>query len=302
MRRSVSLLPLLLALAPACAPSAPPAAAPAPLPGTDVYLVDLGAGGRPAGAPRNVTRRPGYDNQPAFAADGAVLYTSIREDGQADIYRFDPAAGSTTRLTRTAESEYSPTPLPGGGFSTVRVEADSTQRLWRFDAAGGSAALLLPEVRPVGYHAWIDSTRLALFVLGEPPTLQLADTRDGLAAVVARDIGRSLHRVPGRAAVGFVDKSLGEEWWIAELDVETRRARRIARLPAGTEDFVYLPDGAALAGEGSRLLRFDRATGRWTEVADFEAAGLRSITRLALGPDGRTLALVAADGATPTAP
>jgi hypothetical protein len=292
MRRPTAVL--LLALLPACVRPADPASAPAPLPSTDVYLVALGAEGRPEGAPRNVSGRAGYDNQPAFTADGRVLYTSIREDGQADIYGFDPSSGATTRLTRTQESEYSPTPLPGGGFSTVRVEADGTQRLWRFDAAGGDPQLLLAEVRPVGYHAWIDSTRLALFVLGEPPTLQLADTRTGQAAVVARDIGRSLHRVPGRDAISYVDRSSAEEWWITELDAATGRARRLVRLPEGGEDYAWTPDGAILTARGARLLRFTRASGRWTVVADFGAAGLDGITRLAVSADGRTLALVAA--------
>src|SRR5258708_16942898 len=54
--------------------------------------------GRPArqpgrvsvGVPVNVTARPGYDNQPFFLPNGrAFLYTSIREDSQADIYRYD---------------------------------------------------------------------------------------------------------------------------------------------------------------------------------------------------------------------
>lgn len=61
-------------------------------PATDIYVADLRvAHGRiTVGAPVNVTARPGYDNQPFFLSDGrALLYTSIREDSQADIYRFE---------------------------------------------------------------------------------------------------------------------------------------------------------------------------------------------------------------------
>ena len=92
------------------------------------------------GVPVNVTARPGYDNQPFFLPNGrAFLYTSIREDSQADIYRYDIAARTSIRLTSTRESEYSPTPLPdGSGFSAVRVEADSTQRLHPFQFQGES--------------------------------------------------------------------------------------------------------------------------------------------------------------------
>lgn len=63
-------------------------------PATDIYLADLRvARGRvTVDAPVNVTARPGYDNQPFFLPDGrAFLYTSVREDSQADIYRYDIA-------------------------------------------------------------------------------------------------------------------------------------------------------------------------------------------------------------------
>ena len=165
-------LPLLLLAAPRATAQQPP--------GTDIYLVDLEVrGGRlQLGTPLNITDRDGYDNQPSFTADGrSVLYTSIREDGQADIYRYEIEGRETVRVTRTAESEYSPTHTPDGrGISVVRVEPDSTQRLWRFGHDGGEPELLLSEIRPVGYHAWADEETVALFVLGTPATLQLAST------------------------------------------------------------------------------------------------------------------------------
>ena len=61
-------------------------------PATDIYVADLRTVGRKltVATPVNVTKRPGYDNQPFFLPSGhAFLYTSIREDGQADIYRYD---------------------------------------------------------------------------------------------------------------------------------------------------------------------------------------------------------------------
>lgn len=314
MTRSTWTLAALAAPLSACAPAAPapmgppppppptaaPAAAPAPMPGTDVFLVEVGArDGVPAfGAPVNLTRRPGYDNQPSFTPDGsALLYTAGMEDGQTDVHRYDLAGGAATRLTRTPESEYSPTVVPeGGGFSVVRVEADSTQRLWRFDLDGGSPRLVLESVRPVGYHAWAGPHTLALFVLGSPPTLQLADTRTGRAEVVESGIGRSLHRVPGREAVSFVHKLSPGEWWITELELPTRRTTRLVRTLPGVEDYAWTPDGALLMARGSRLYRWRPGGGPgWEVVADFSGAGVEGITRLAVSPRGDRLALVAAD-------
>src|SRR4051812_44166465 len=79
------------------------------VPSTDIFLAPLSIeDGHPViGNPINVTNRPGYDNQPSFTPDGhALLFTSIHDDGQSDIYRYDLATKEITRVTTTPESEY----------------------------------------------------------------------------------------------------------------------------------------------------------------------------------------------------
>ena len=132
-------------------------------PAMDIYLAPIEAG--QPGDPRNITARPGYDNQPSFAPSGAyLLYTAI--DGsdstaQADVFRYDLSTGKTAQITRTPESEFSPTVVPAGGaFSSVRVELDGTQRLWFFDLDGGNPRLAMASVDSVGYHAWFDATTI----------------------------------------------------------------------------------------------------------------------------------------------
>src|SRR5205085_5230181 len=116
---------------------------------------------------------PGYGNQPSFLPDSrAILYTSRREDGQSDIYRYDIGSAATTGVTTTPESEYSATVMPGGRrFSVIRVEKDSTQRLWSFALDGSDPRIVVESLKPVGYHAWLDATTLAMFVLGSPNAL-----------------------------------------------------------------------------------------------------------------------------------
>ncbi len=273
-------------------------------PATDIYLADLhiAQGRTSVGVPVNVTARPGYDNQPSFLPDGrAFLYTSIRADSQADIYRYDIAAKTSTRLTATRESEYSPTPLPdGSGFSVVRVEADSTQRLWAFGLDGSRPRLVLDSIKPVGYHAWADGHTLVLYVLGSPSTLQIADASSPRArgAVVARDIGRSLQRIPGRASVSFLQRDSAAGPSLAELDTRTRRVTKLVTSPQGAEFFVWTPDGIALTASGTKLYQWDPRRGpTWEEVADFAAAGLTNVTRLAVSPTGDRLAIVAVPAA-----
>jgi dipeptidyl aminopeptidase/acylaminoacyl peptidase len=275
-------------------------AAPAGPPATDIYLADLRAaqGRVSVGVPVNVTARPGYDNQPFFLSDGrALLYTSIREDSQAEIYRYDIDTKTSVRLTTTRESEYSPTPLPDhSGFSVVRVEADSTQRLWAFDLAGSRPRLVLDSIKPVGYHAWGDAHILVLFVLGSPPTLQIADATAPAARgeVIATDIGRSLQKIPGRASVSFVQRDSVAGAALLELDLRTRRVTKLAEVPPGADFFAWTPEGIVLTASGTTLSQWDsRRGGAWEQVADLAAAGLGSVTRLAVSPKGDRLAIVA---------
>ncbi len=271
-------------------------------PATDIYLGSLslqGGGIRVAGL-RNITHRNGYDNQPHFTPDGlGILYTSIRDDGQADTYRYDLATGAVRRITYTEESEYSPLTIPGAAtFSVVRVEADSTQRLWHFDLDGEERGLLLEKLEPVGYHAWYDRHTVATFVLGEPPTLQIADLSTGRVEIVARDIGRSLQIVPSRGTLSFVQKTSDEDWSVVELDLETRQKRRLVSTLTGSEDFAWTPGGLLLMGRGSALYQWDPGGDRlWELVADFETAGLERITRIAVSPAGDHIAIVAVPGA-----
>ena len=164
-------------------------------PNTDVFLAPITRIGDSivVGTPVNVTHRAGYDNQPSFTADSrAILYTA-QASGQTDIWRYDIAARRTTQLTRTPESEYSATPVPGERrFSVIRVERDSTQRLWSFANAGGDPRLVLTALKPVGYHGWLGRSRLAAYVLGTPSTLHLVNSDGTRDTVIARDVGRAV--------------------------------------------------------------------------------------------------------------
>ena len=276
---------------------APPA--PAQAPGTDIYLAPVrvsGLAGRlTLDTLVNVTRRPGYDNQPAFLSGGsAFLYTSVREDGQADIWRYDLASRTSTRVTATPESEYSPTPLPSGaGFSVVRVERDSTQRLWAFDLDGTAPRLLLADVKPVGYHAWSDQGDVALFVLGTPPTLQLVPAGATTGIEVARDIGRGLQRAPGERRILFAQRDAAG-FVITGLDLDDHAVTALARAPLN--DFFAYADGALFAADSTRLLTYRPGSdSTWISIADLAALGIRRVTRIAVSPRGDYLALVAED-------
>lgn len=262
--------------------------------GTDVWVASFHAmsGHTMLGTPVNVTHRPGYDNQPAFTADGRALwFTRITDEAPADIWRVDIDGASAVRVTDTPESEYSATRTPDGlALSVIRVEADSTQRLWRFPLDGSAPSLVLRALRPVGYHVWINEANLGAFVLGDPNALVLVDPRTERVDTLARDIGRALVRVPGRDAFTFLQVGRDTSW-ISEVDVRTRTVRRVAPAPAGSDYHAWTPDGRLLATAGSRLLVRDGD--RWEVVADLAGRGIHGLSRIVVSPAGDRVAFVA---------
>ena len=267
---------------------------------TDLFLVRLGVStsGLAVDTVVRLTNRAGYDNQPHFSADGtAVFYTSIDATGQADIHRIDVRTLHSTNVTRTApESEYSATLMPAGDrMSVIRVEADSTQRLWSFRLDGTDPRVVLAAARPVGYHAWIDANRVAIFMLGSPATLQLADVRRDAATVIAQNIGRSLQPVPGRTAVSFVQRGGDPADAIRTYDADAGAQAFLVTAVPGNEYHAWTPGGVLVSGRGSVLVQHVPGRDReWTDVADLARYGVRGISRLAVSRDGRAIVLVAA--------
>lgn len=268
----------------------------------DIFVVDVtvAKGSLEFGTPANINNRAGYDNQPSFLPDGrSLLYTSQREGEQTDIYRYDFKTAQSTRLTTTPEGEYSPTVMPGGKFfSVIRVEADKTQRLWKFPLAGGAPELVLPNLKPVGYHLWLDERTLALFILGadgRPNTLQLAPTDNSFLDTIHVNIGRALHLIPRRTAFSFVHKISPDQWLIKAFDLKTKRSTTLTRTLPASEDLAWTPDGTILMAQDAKLYQFNLAapTPDWRLIADFSSAGIKKITRIALSPKADRLAFVA---------
>lgn len=305
----------------------PPAPAAAP-PNTEIFLAALTMtnGTLIVGTPANITNSPGYDNQPAFTPDGrSILFSSVRSAATAassaaaslpvvpataaaipatDIYRYDIVSKQIARVTATPEGEFSPTVMPDGRrISVIRVEADGTQRLWSFTTDGQGPALVLADVKPVGYHAWIDDHTLALFVLGnrgEPATLHVADTKTGKSEVIARDIGTSVKRMPS-GAVSFVQRepragATAAAATVRQLTV-TATDRQVSTLVrpvtgASQPDLAWMPDGTVLMAHDGTLYRWRAGDADWTTVANLEALGLRGVTRMAVSPGGEMIAIV----------
>jgi hypothetical protein len=227
-----------------------------------------------------------------------MLFTSIHEDGggQSDIYRYDLGTKAITRVTSTPESEYSATIMPGGQrFSVIRVERDSAQRLWSFAMDGSDPQLLVPTVKPVGYHAWIDPDNLALFVLGNPNALVHYGLRSGHADTLTRNIGRSLAPTIGGGGFSFTahDSGVTGVVKLKTMSWPYQTIVDLVALPRGSEDIVWLARDLVLSSNGSKLVSWKPGTTDWQDAIDLAPSGLSRISRLAVSQDGKWLAIVA---------
>jgi dipeptidyl aminopeptidase/acylaminoacyl peptidase len=299
------LVPVLFTLGVQAQPVPQPAPQPAaaPPPSTDIYLLPLSGGvaSMKAAKPSPISTGEGYDNQPCFSADGRrILFAANRDGKQIDIFVFNRDNGRVAQLTETPTNENSPTYLDGGdgSFSVVQSEPDKRQRLWRFNAQGREPQLILTDINPVGYHAWIDAGRLALFVLGQPNSLQLASVKTGKGEVAAQGIGRSLHRIPGTRLVSFVHREASGEFFVKQIDPDTKKIDMLVKVVDGNteRDLAWMPDGKTiLMSGGTKVFSWTRGAQGWTEVFDAAAHGLGAVTRIAVSNNGDAVAIVVAE-------
>lgn len=270
-------------------------------PATDIWLGTLV---REGGTLRvsdleQATDRDGYDNQPSFLLDGsAILFTAALERRQTETTRLGVAFGAESgtgprvQLTHTEASEFSPLQIPGQeNFSAIH-ELRGKQYLWRYSLSGEPLGPIFATAEPVGYHAWANGQVVAMFILGDPATLQVGDALSGEIRTVAENPGRSIHRIPGTEEISFVRKVSDEEWLVERLDPAAGTTARITRTLPGREDYAWTPAGEILMGDGSRLFSWSEGAD-WTEIADFSDLGVDGITRLAVSPDGARVAIVA---------
>ncbi len=247
----------------------------------------------------NITDRTGYDNQPTFTPNGKeILFTSIREKPTTDIFAYHLKKKTTRQFTNTPEGEYSPTISPDKKYVTV-VRGEE-QQLWKFPLGQGEPQFLFSNPRKVGYFAWLNADSLAVFMLGDAFTLNIATTAGQLSEPLAQNIGRALHKIPGTNAFSFVHKIAENNWQINQFDLKTRQIAPIIKTLPNAEDLLWITDGTILMGQGSKLYKYKPGVDtEWQEIADFADAGIKNITRLAINPKNNRLAFVGVIDAKP---
>ncbi|TMM53740.1 steroid delta-isomerase [Maribacter algarum] len=264
-------------------------------PNTEVYLLDINnADGRlKLSNLRNISNNEGYDNQPSFYDENTILFASTRNE-QTDIAQYNIKSSSISWVNDTAGGgEYSPLRIPNStAISAVRLDTTGLQRLYQYDTSNGVSKVIRKDAK-VGYHVWYSDEILINTILVENRMdLVISHLKDGTNTVAAKNVGRSLHKIPNTELVSYIAKEQGN-WFIKSLHPISGATEIISQLPPKTEDMAWMADGSVLVPAGNILYRFKPESKENPEsiiLSEYEE--INSISRMAISPDGKYLALV----------
>jgi hypothetical protein len=241
--------------------------------------------------PRNINKRPGYDNQPCFSTDSKKIYfVSICEDKQADIYIYEIAGEKTIQLTRTKESEYSPVITPDGKYlNSVVVESDSTQRIHFINSLTGISDKKF-EADSVGYYTFLNTDTVLYYKLTNPHSLRYYVKSTNEDKWLGNNPTRAFKMLNRHAFIYGIKDSIKIVFY--KYDFVTHKAERYTEYPSVNEDAIWHEQHGLIKSEGNKLLRFDESKKEWVQLFDLSPFGIKKITRFNFDTKNKYLVIV----------
>ena len=176
------------------------------------------------------------------------------------------------------------------------------RRLWRISNDGADAGPVSAHPGGVVAHASLSPTSTAAIVASsaEPGVfrpqgrgaLQLIDTVTGATDLIEDGVNGALFVRPDRSSIGFLKTVPDGSLVMREWAVATRKARETGFALEGADSVTCTPAGTLLMARQSKVFFFESQGDRWIEFADLDKSRVRSITRLAVSPDGKWIAIV----------
>ncbi len=243
---------------------------------------------------RNISNNEGYDNQPSFISNESVVFAS-NNNGQTDISEYNFTTEQKKWANQKTEgSEYSPQKFPSNDdLAAVRLDKDGTQRLYRYNSQTGKSAEVIKDLQ-VAYFAFYNNDKIFATVLNNDTLdLTLIDLSTQSVDTLFKNAGRKLQRVPNTTSMSYTLANDEGNLDLYVMDMSNRESYFICELPVGVQDYVWINDAQILIGMGSKLYIYDTlGEPDWKRVASLDEFGIKNITRMAISPNGKKLALV----------
>lgn len=234
----------------------------------------------------------GYTNQPFFMSQ-QELYVSVRkpQENQNDIFSIDISNRSVRQVTKTPQSEYSPTRIANTNyFGCVRqtTSGENIQNLYRYpiDQSNNGKALI-PNTTNVGYFYFLKDNQAAVFLVDEPNKLAVADVHLNQVSFLSSNIGRCLRQHPDGSLL-YVHKYTDDYWYLKLYDIENKRASIVTQTLAGREDFCIDQAGHIYMADGSKLYWHNgEENADWNLIFDLSVYGIQNISRMAINSNNQ---------------
>lgn len=266
----------------------------AQLPETDLWFFKIKTEDKKLilGEGKNITSRKGYDNQPFITPDNkSILYVSIREDNQADVYRYDIGKEKSFQLTKTKTSEYSPNYTPDGkSISCVAVEEDSTQRLWLYNLDGTVKKCYSEGIDSIGYYSWLSNDTLLYYKLTDPHSLRMYIENGKADKWICNSPCRAFKHMEGNVFLYGIKDSISVQY--RYYNTVLRRSEEYATHKSKSEDFVWNKNYGLVKSEGAQLLWYNSLEKTWNVLFDFAPKGIKKITRFAFDSKNKNIVVV----------
>jgi ketosteroid isomerase-like protein len=247
----------------------------------------------------NISKHPGYDNQPAFFADGKLVFTSqiavLDETGhavQAVIHDF--ASGKSTSVPGALG--FSPTPVADGSLMLLR-----DGHVVLHDASGKETQLT--ETKDAGYFTRFDDQTWVLYMNDKQRRIVIYDPKTKALDTMALGSITAPFRIPGKRAVSFVavepfpapeGNALPRQLLLRQLNLDDRHVTTLASIAFPTSgSHVWTSRGTLLIASGHTIYEWNPAKpDDWQTAATFDDPELQGLTRIAISPRGDRIALV----------
>lgn len=265
---------------------------------TNVYLSDINpiSDSNTISPPLLISPYGGYNNQPNFVDDFNILYAG-NNNGQNDIAHYSIIEELNTWVNiATPGGEYSPQIIPNSyNISAVRLDTTGLQRLYEYNTTANKSSLLIDSLQ-VAYYAFYNDSTIVSSVLGfNSLDLVVSNLKRKTNDTLLINSGRSIHKIPFSTSMSYTAVNEEKNHDVYMLDMEENlESFFICQLPVGIQDYVWINDSVLLIGSGSSLYKYDMfGKQEWELVEDLSKYRIKNITRLAISPNQKRIAIVA---------
>lgn len=263
---------------------------------TNVFVFDITENGNKIELQNKtkISDNIGYNNQPYFYNDETILFVSAF-NGNTEILLKNLSNQKVLQKSNTEiGSEYSPQRIPNSkNISAVRLDKNGLQRFYKYNYKTKKPTEIIPNLK-VAYPTWYNkNTLVSATLVNDSLQLVISNLKKKTNLTIAKNVGRSIHKIPNSNLVSFIDKTNNKYWLLKSLNIETKEIKTIT--PIGkTEDITWLPNGTLLLSSGNSIYKFTpKKDNQPSLFYSFSDENINNISRMAVNKTGTKIAIVA---------